>query len=108
MGIEIALNWNMRLNVACKGSIDGPVEADCVDRYLVDITPKRCARPTWKPDDFRSWNLLADLGDDLCGRSNTPPIELLRTEHPAPGIEDLNGISTSSKLPDKVVDRCLS
>src|SRR6516162_7421567 len=104
MGIEIALNWDMRLNVACKHSIDGPVEADCVDRYLVDITPKRCACPAWKPDDSRSRNLVADLGDNLGCWSNTPQVKLLRTEHPAPGIEDLHRISTSSKLPDKVVD----
>src|ERR1700722_18606332 len=107
MGIKIALNRNMRLNVARIGSINRPIEADRVDRYVLDVTAKRGPCSTWKADDLRFRNLVAHSGDDLGCWSDAPPFKLLRAQHSAPGIEDLNGISASSKLPDQVVNRCL-
>ena len=104
--IEIALDRPARLDlIAREAKLDGPVQADRIDRDSVEIAAELGAGAARKADDLRVRNALANRGDNARARLDAPAAKLIGRQHTRPGIENLHGIDAGLELPDQIAGR---
>src|SRR5262249_20327396 len=104
--VEITLDRDVSRDlVAREAAVDRPVEADGMNRNLLDVSCEGRHVGAGKADDPCFRPLRADLLADFSHRSDAPALEFTRPEHAGPAVENLHCIDPCLELMYEIFDR---
>ena len=101
--VEVSLHRHAPLDlISRKSRIDGPIEADGIDRNIFYVTQERSANATRKSDYLGPGYVAAHFRNNARRGIDAPSLELVRRQNAGPGIENLHGVRTCLQLPDQI------
>ena len=104
--IDIALHRHARLqSVASNRALESPINTYRADSGHLHVRECHCTCAAWKTDNPGVRDLPAHTRDNFLRRSDTPPLELLGSQHTRPSIEDLYNLDASLELTNQILNR---
>src|SRR5215468_9640597 len=101
--VEVSLHRHAPLDlISRKSRIDGPIEADGIDRNIFHVTQERSANATRKSDYLGPGYVAAHFRNNARRGIDAPSLEFIRRQNAGPGIENLHGVRTCLQLPDQI------